>query len=83
MINHDDALLNLKSNNYAPLVTPEKYAELAGLTVKAVTSAAQEGRLPVLKRAGGRRGRIFINMKALEEFAQQQAQTFTDWQSAI
>ncbi|MCL9782100.1 regulatory phage cox family protein [Vibrio sp. S4M6] len=83
MIDHNDASGNKSFNHYAPFVTPEKYAELAGFSVDAVKCQVQNGKLPVIQREGGRRGRILINMKALEEFAEEQAQEFTHWKAAI
>jgi hypothetical protein len=83
MIDHNEVLRKDPKHQYAPFVTPEKYAELAGFTVDAVKCQVQTGKLPVIRREGGRRGRTLINMKALEEYAQEQAQEFTDWKAAI
>ncbi|MGR5093751.1 hypothetical protein ACPV5O_11480 [Vibrio maritimus] len=83
MIDHNEVSLNSSVKQYAPFVTPEKYAELAGYTVDAVKCQVQTGKLPVIRREGGRRGRTLINMKALEEYAHEQAQEFTDWKAAI
>lgn len=83
MINHDEASLNIPTHNYSPLVTPEKYAELSGLSLNAVKSAIQEGRLPVIHRANGRRGRSYINMKSIEEFASEQAKLHQYWKELI
>ncbi|HHP0471517.1 hypothetical protein LCE44_26275 [Vibrio harveyi] len=83
MIEHYEALEKDSNKQYAPFVTPEKYAELAGFTVDAVKCQVQTGKLPVIRRDGGRRGRTLINMKALEQYAVEQAQEFTDWKAAI
>lgn len=83
MLDHNEQSGNNIDKQYAPFVTPEKYAELAGFTVDAVKCQVQTGKLPVIRREGGRRGRTLINMKALEEYAQEQAQEYTDWKAAI
>ncbi|NOJ20036.1 hypothetical protein [Vibrio jasicida] len=83
MIDHYEALEKGSIKQYAPFVTPEKYAELAGFTVDAVKCQVQTGKLPVIRRDGGRRGRTLINMKALEQYAIEQAQEFIDWKAAI
>jgi len=66
MINHNDSYLYQSNKNYAPFVTCEKYAELTGFTLKAVKNMAELGKLPLLKRDSGKRGRILINMRTLE-----------------
>ncbi|NOH55873.1 hypothetical protein F0266_23390 [Vibrio coralliilyticus] len=83
MIGHNEGLENNVKQNYAPFVTPEKYAELTGYTLDAVKCQVQTGKLPTIHRSGGRRGRTLINMKALEDYALEQAQEFTDWKAAI
>ncbi|WP_456296836.1 hypothetical protein M1D72_10445 [Vibrio sp. AK197] len=83
MLNHSESLLNSLNTAYSPLVTPEKYSELSGLSLNAVKCAIQEGRLPVVRRENGRRGRSYINMRALEQFALEQASEFEDWKAAI
>ncbi|WP_050920413.1 MULTISPECIES: hypothetical protein [Vibrio harveyi group] len=83
MIDHSEQSGNNTGKQYAPFVTPEKYAELAGFTVDAVKCQVQTGKLPVIRRDGGRRGRTLINMKALEQYAIEQAQEFNDWKAAI
>lgn len=83
MINNDEHLINHHKQSYSPLVTPEKYAELSGLSLNAVKSAIQEGRLPVIHRANGRRGRSYINMKSIEEFAKEQAANHQHWKELI
>ena len=71
------------NTNYAPFVTPEKYAQLVGLTVEAVKCQVQAGKLPVLKRDSTKRGRTLINMVALQRYAEEQAEEFEDWKSNI
>lgn len=83
MINHSEQYLNDKTYAYAPFVTPEKYAELTGLTKDAVTNMVSLGKLPILKRASGMRGRSLINMKALEIYAAEQAEQHEHWKSSI
>ncbi|NOI31741.1 hypothetical protein [Vibrio coralliilyticus] len=83
MIEHMNSLENVSKTNYAPFVTPEKYAELTGYTLDAVKCQVQTGKLPTIHRSGGRRGRTLINMKALEDYALEQAKEFTDWKAAI
>ncbi|MFC1507604.1 Cox family DNA-binding protein [Pseudomonadota bacterium] len=78
----------MKSENninqqYAPFVTLEKFADLVGLTLDAVKGQVKNGKLPVMHRDGARRGRVFINMLALEEYAEEQAQEYTNWKAAI
>ncbi|KJY81205.1 helix-turn-helix domain-containing protein [Vibrio nigripulchritudo] len=83
MINHNQPLSTLDSKNYAPFVTCEKYAELTGFSLNAVKNMCDLGKLPVLKRESGKRGRILINMRALEEYAQEQALSNEHWKAAI
>ena len=83
MIDNAETLINIQKQSYSPLVTPEKYAELSGLSLNAVKSAIQEGRLPVIYRANGRRGRNYINMKSIEEFAKEQAANHQYWKELI
>jgi hypothetical protein len=82
MIGHNESLSTLNPH-YSPFVTPEKYAELSGLTVNAVVNAIQTGKLPVIKRENGRRGRSYINMRALEQYALEQAEQYQDWKYSI
>jgi len=75
---------NIESVNYAPFVTPEKYAEMTGFTVEAVKIQVQRGKLPTLKRvATNDSRRTLINMRALEELALEQAHAHQDWKSVI
>ncbi|MBD1572056.1 hypothetical protein HC725_02025 [Vibrio sp. S17_S38] len=83
MINNNETYLNSINVSYAPFVTPEKYAELTGLTEVAVENMVTLGKLPVLRRESGKRGRNFINMKALEIYAEEQAERHEHWKSAI
>lgn len=83
MINHNEEYLNANGHAYAPFVTPEKYAELTGFTKDAVTNMVTLGKLPVLKRESGMRGRTLINMKALEMYAAEQAEKHEHWKAAI
>ena len=71
---------------YAPFVTKEKFARLVGLTPVAVGGMIQRGQLPMLKRSGERalgKAKPLINMEALKEYAQEQAQVNKEWQSSI
>lgn len=72
-----------QASNYSPWVTPEKYSELSGLTLNAVKCAVSEGRLPVMRRDGIRRGRTYINMRALEAYALEQADAHQEWKAAM
>ncbi|WED28131.1 regulatory phage cox family protein [Vibrio sp. DW001] len=83
MIDHEQTKINIEAANYAPFVTPEKFAELSGMTVNAVNSAGDEGRLPMIRRTGKRRGKRFVNMLALAQYAKEQAQENQDWKSTI
>ncbi|NOI31897.1 hypothetical protein [Vibrio coralliilyticus] len=68
---------------YAPFVTPEKYAELTGQTIDAVTGQIKNGKLPLLRRTRKERGRNYINMLALSDYAKEQAEQYQDWKSAF
>lgn len=83
MIGHNEATRNIINQQYAPFVTIEKFADLAGLTLDAVKGQVKNGKLPVMHRDGIRRGRVFINMLALEEYAEEQAKEHTNWKAAI
>lgn len=67
----------------APFVTPQMYAEITGQTLDAVRGQIKRGMLPVLHRERQERGLNFINMRALEQLAQEQAEQFQDWKAAI
>jgi hypothetical protein len=84
MLEHKSESRNVSSNQFAPFVTPEKYAELTGFTLEAVKIQVQRGKLPTLKRdATNDSRRTLINMRALEELALEQAQAYQDWKSVI
>ncbi|EGR2474330.1 hypothetical protein [Vibrio cholerae] len=74
---------NLIAANYAPFVTVERYAELTGLTVDAVQGQVKNGKLPMLRRSRKERGRNYVNMHALAIYAEEQAEQYQDWKSAI
>ncbi|MBD8513168.1 MULTISPECIES: hypothetical protein [Photobacterium] len=73
---------NIRQHN-APFVTPQMYAEITGQTLDAVRGQIKRGMLPVLKRERNERGLNFINMRALEQLAIEQAEQYQDWKSAI
>lgn len=83
MIEHYKESEGVIKGNYAPFVTIEKFADLAGLTLDAVKGQVKNGKLPVMQRTGIRRGRVFINMLALEEYAEEQAKEYKNWKSSI
>lgn len=74
---------NINGQLFAPFVTPEKYSDLAGLSLDAVKGMVKNGKLPVIHRSNGRKGRIFINMVALKTYADELAQEHQNWKSAI
>jgi hypothetical protein len=82
MIGHNESLSTVITH-YSPFVTPEKYAEMSGLSVNAVVNAIQTGKLPVIRRENGRRGRSYINMRALEQYALEQAEENQHWKNSI
>ena len=72
--------------DFAPFVTPERYAELTGLTIPAVKTMIVRGKLPTLHRDAPRKvggARTFINMIALRELAKEQAELYKEWQASI
>ncbi|PMM25597.1 hypothetical protein BCT58_09340 [Vibrio lentus] len=83
MIGHLMELENIITVNYAPFVTPEKYAELTGQTVAAVNGQIKGGKLPLLRRERKERGRNYINMHALAVYAEEQSDQYQDWKAAI
>ncbi len=83
MLDHYEEQLKATKGNYAPFVTPEKYAELTGQTVAAVNGQIKNGKLPLLRRERKERGRNYINMHALAVFAEEQAERYQDWKHAI
>lgn len=83
MIGHNSASENNINQQYAPFVTPEKYSDLAGLSLDAVKGMVKNGKLPVIHRQQGRKGRIFINMVALKAYADELAQDHQEWKAAI
>ncbi|MGF1874885.1 regulatory phage cox family protein [Photobacterium frigidiphilum] len=83
MIEHYKESEGVVKGNYAPFVTIEKFAELVGLSLDAVKGQVKNGKLPVMQRVGLRRGRVFINMLALEKYANEQAKEHTNWKSSI
>lgn len=74
---------NINGVQYAPFVTTEKYAELAGLSIDAVKGQIKNGKLPMLKRDRKERGRNYINMHSLAKYADEQSEKHQDWKSAI
>jgi len=76
-------LENIITVNYAPFVTPERYAELTGQTVASVNGQIKNGKLPLVRRVRKERGRNYINMYALAEYAMEQAKQNQDWKSAF
>ncbi|MGR5390300.1 hypothetical protein [Vibrio crassostreae] len=72
------------SNAYGSFVTPEKFAEITGLTLDAVRMQIKRGKLPILKRESSSDARrVFINMRAIDLLAEEQAAKYQDWRSAI
>ncbi|WP_299136781.1 hypothetical protein [uncultured Vibrio sp.] len=84
MLGHKQTEMNDVNGFYGSFVTPEKYAELTGLSVDAVRMQIKRGQLPLLKResSSGRR-RVFINMRAIDQLADEQAAKYQDWRAAI
>ncbi|MEZ8503447.1 hypothetical protein BCS71_24360 [Vibrio lentus] len=72
------------SNAYGSFVTPEKFSEITGLSLDAVRMQIKRGKLPLLKRESSSDARrIFINMRAIDQLAEEQAAKYQDWRSAI
>lgn len=84
MIGHKQTEMNEVSGFYGSFVTPEKYADLTGLSLNAVRMQIKRGQLPLLKReTSSDARRVFINMRAIELLAEEQAAKYQDWRSAI
>ncbi|MEZ9073142.1 hypothetical protein AB4086_17280 [Vibrio splendidus] len=84
MIGHKQTEMNEVNGFYGSFVTPEKYADLTGLSLNAVRMQIKRGQLPLLKReTSSDARRVFINMRAIELLAEEQAAKYQDWRSAI
>ncbi|CAK1788181.1 DNA-binding protein [Vibrio crassostreae] len=84
MIGYKQTEMNEANGFYGSFVTPEKYADLTGLSLNAVRMQIKRGQLPLLKReTSSDARRVFINMRAIELLAEEQAAKYQDWRSAI
>lgn len=84
MIGHKQTEMNEVNGFYGSFVTPEKYADLTGLSLNAVRMQIKRGQLPLLKReTSSDARRVFINMRAIELLAEEQAAKYQDWRSSI
>ncbi len=84
MIGHKQTEMNNTNGFYGSFVTPEKYADLTGLSLNAVRMQIKRGQLPLLKRESSSDARrVFINMRAIDQLAEEQADQYQDWKAAI
>ncbi|CAK1885383.1 hypothetical protein [Vibrio crassostreae] len=84
MIGYKQTEMNEANGFYGSFVTPEKYADLTGLSLNAVRMQIKRGQLPLLKReTSSDARRVFINMRAIDQLAEEQASKYQDWRSAI
>ncbi|WP_050582050.1 hypothetical protein [Vibrio harveyi] len=83
-MNNANTNQTMTSNAYGSFVTPEKFAEITGLSLDAVRMQIKRGKLPLLKRESSSDARrVFINMRAIEQLAEEQAAKYQDWKAAI
>ncbi|CAK1836744.1 hypothetical protein [Vibrio sp. 10N.222.55.B11] len=84
MVGHKQTEMNEVNGFYGSFVTPEKYADLTGLSLNAVRMQVKRGQLPLLKRESSSDARrVLINMRAIDQLAEEQASKYQDWRSAI
>ncbi|MEZ9414073.1 hypothetical protein AB4189_07700 [Vibrio sp. 10N.286.49.E1] len=84
MVGHKQTEMNGVNGFYGAFVTPEKYADLTGLSLNAVRMQIKRGQLPLLKRESSSDARrIFINMRAIDQLAEEQAAECINWRSAF
>ncbi|GBL02427.1 hypothetical protein VH1709_contig00121-0004 [Vibrio harveyi] len=84
MVGHNGAEINKGGVHYGSFVTVEKYAELTGFSIAAVRMQVKRGQLPLLKRESSSDARrVLINMRAIEQLAEEQAAKYQDWKAAM
>ncbi|EOA9037476.1 hypothetical protein [Vibrio harveyi] len=84
MIGHKPTEMNDGNSFYGAFVTVERYAELTGFSVAAVRMQVKRGQLPLLKRESSSDARrVLINMRAIEQLAEEQAAKYQDWKAAM
>lgn len=84
MVGHNGAEINKDSGHYGSFVTVEKYADLTGFSIAAVRMQVKRGQLPLLKRESSSDARrVLINMRAIDQLAEEQATKYQDWKAAI
>ncbi|MCG9728091.1 hypothetical protein [Vibrio brasiliensis] len=84
MIGHKQTEMNGTSGFYGSFVTVEKYAELTGFSIAAVRMQVKRGQLPLLKReTSSDARRVLINMRAIDQLAEEQAAQYQDWKAAM
>ncbi|MCV3263768.1 hypothetical protein [Vibrio harveyi] len=84
MVGHKQTEMNDVNGFYGSFVTVEKYAELTGFSIAAVRMQVKRGQLPLLKRESSSDARrVLINMRAIDQLAEEQAAKYQDWKAAM